>query len=103
MLTAHHSMIFFPQIFVHLSHDPASSECLDLLREYLVGKVSDHFLICSGNVQKSPQRKTCSYFITVGSVLIGALGLGPRASGLEHRVASSYTKLVIIPLMFIFK
>lgn len=50
---------FFPQIFVHLSHDPASSECLDLLREYLVGKVSNHLLICSGNVEKSPQRKTC--------------------------------------------
>lgn len=57
MLTAHHSTIFFPQIFVHLSHDPASSECLDLLREYLVGKVSDHLLICSGSVQKSPQRR----------------------------------------------
>ena len=80
---------FFPQIFRHLSHDPASSECLDLLREYLVGKVSDHILICLGNVQKSPQRKTCWYFINVSSVLIGALGFGVRASGIEHRATQN--------------
>ncbi|XP_074619481.1 gamma-secretase-activating protein-like isoform X2 [Acropora palmata] len=31
------------KIFVHLSHDPASSECLDLLREYLVGSTYGTF------------------------------------------------------------
>ena len=29
---------FCSQIFEHLTHDPASPECLDILREYLVGK-----------------------------------------------------------------
>lgn len=30
--------VFSSQIFEHLTHDPASPECLDILQEYLVGK-----------------------------------------------------------------